>query len=48
MHVKTCIQYATRSLLASYKVCNFITCLVFNIVCYGYLIFVKIKFSWIS
>ena len=23
-------------------------CFVFNIVCYGYLISVKIKFSWIS
>ena len=47
--IKTYIQYATRSVLASYKVQGMYVILlfVFNTVCYGYLIFVEINFLWI-
>ena len=48
MHMKMCIHYSTKDLLASYKVClYFLLLYMTSIVCYDCLIFVGIKFLWI-
>ena len=49
MHMKTCIHYSIKNLLASYKVCLcFYWCIWINIVQHGCLIVVGFKISWIS